>query len=143
MAAPFSEPREWQDCAYCRAGSWDRYFRGDDPETAFAPCPECSQPPRCGIGSAIEGRHCPRPGTVQMFKDSGHTICGQHYRAQHAHAELGEWTEARKFVGLLAKQAEVIGLNALCDVMDLAWAECEMRIEGAKRELRLIWGYDE
>ena len=138
MAAPFSLPREWADCACCRAGNWKRYFDGDDPEAAFAPCPECSQPPRCRAGSATKDRHCPRPGTIQPWGNTGRVICGQCYRLHELACDEGEWQDAREQLTAFRRLAEVNGNGALVSAMDLAYAEAEMRLASIERDTRLV-----
>ncbi len=137
MAAPFSLPRDWQDCARCRAGNWKRYFDGEDPEAAFAPCPECSQPPRCQMGGGFEGQ-CPRPGTVAPFKGSGFTVCGQCRRHNDLAAEVDDWRDAKETLKGFWQVAQAVGNPALRQAIDLAFAESEMRIASINEELKVI-----
>lgn len=136
--APFSEPREWTDCGEC-AEARD-FFRAltDKDEDALAPYPKCGQPPRCFAGSAPEDRHCPRPATTS------HGIglcCGQHFRAFELECDEDEWTQAKRHLRHLCGLAKSVGNSALEEVLDLAWAETEMRIAAIEAEQELLWSW--
>ena len=133
--APFTEPREWSECACCRAGDWNRECCG---KPAFMPCPECGQPPRCGIGK-YSAKRCERPASVDPFGGGSVVLCGQHFRAHDLGCERDEWEAAREHVGHLCALARSVGNWALEHAMDLAWAECEMRVASIEAELRTIW----
>ncbi len=136
MSGRFPEPREWEECAYCRNGAWERYFGGEDPLEAFLPCPECGQPPRCHAGSKTD-RWCERPGTVQAFGRSGFVICGQHFRNNELCCELEEWEQAREHVGAFSRQADLIG-GVLSEAMDLTADLCDAKIASIEAELSEI-----
>ena len=137
---PFSEPREWGECRACRAreaASWRRYVRGAVPEDPFAPCPSCGQPPRCTVRQRRPDR-CPRPATG-CYAGPEADLCGQHARSIDLAHTIEEWETAGGHLGKFRTLAEELCNWALLEALDLAWAECEMRAEGARQEREMIW----
>lgn len=134
--APSSEPREWQECGECSRADYFRMTLRESDKEALSPCPKCGQPPRCRAGSATEDGHCPRPATTT------HGIglcCGQHYRAFELSCDLDEWGAARDHLGHLCALAKSFGNFALEEVLDVAWAEAEMRIAAIEAEREILW----
>jgi hypothetical protein len=129
--APFSEPREWEECPECC--TW-----GVVGEDTFAPCPECGQPPRCRVGHRA-GMPCPRPATVSVFSGERADFCGQHYLDYKLTSKEEEWGFAAEHIGDFRKLAEKLGVGTLLEALDLAYAECEMRAYSARQEREMIW----
>lgn len=134
--APFSEPREWARCGECMGdrGNFVARFWQEE-EEALASCPKCGQPPRCETGAAADHR-CPRPATG---KYGGGLLCGQHLRSHDIFYDLDEWGIAREQMKHFCGLAKSWGNFALVDAMDLAWAECEMRISTLEAEQAMVW----
>lgn len=136
--APFSEPREWTECGECARAGYFRMTLNESDEEALAPCPVCKQPPRCHAGSATEDRHCPRPATTT------HGIgltCGQHYRAFELECDEDEWIAAKRQLRQLCGLAKEVGNAALEEVLDIAWAETELRIAVIQGEQEILWSW--
>ena len=132
--APFSEVREWTECACCRSGQWARDASGEHP---LMPCPECGQPRRCTWSWG--GAQCKRTATVDPTGSGQHACCGQHYVSHELGAEVEECQLARPWLVLFRAQAEELGNDALVEALDLAHAEVEMREHSASVKMETIW----
>jgi hypothetical protein len=82
---------------------------------------------------------CENEASVDPFGAGEVFLCEQHYRLSELSSEETEWRIARDYVAGFAKIAKVVDLDPLNSVMDLAWAECEMRLSALEGEQRMVW----
>lgn len=128
--------RIWVGCPRCEDDPWRRYFDGEDPETAFSPCPECGEPPRC-IAGRVTDTPCPR--VAQVYEETGWPrTCELHTKAHELDDELGMLRESLAYLELWLKQAELTRLDPLIESMCFIRAECELEIARAHSELTAV-----
>ncbi len=94
--------------------------------------------PKCQVGSKT-GRRCENEASIDPFGMGEYFICEQHHRLSELSSEEGEWHIARDYIAGFAKLAKVIDVDPLNSVIDLAWAECEMRLSVLEAERERLW----
>jgi hypothetical protein len=94
--------------------------------------------PRCRAGTKTD-HPCENEASVDPFGTGDYFVCEQHHRYQELSNEQMEWNIARDYVTGFAEIAKVVDLDALNSAIDLAWAECEMRLSVLEAERRRVW----
>lgn len=94
--------------------------------------------PRCRVGTKTD-HPCENEASVDPFGMGEYFICEQHHRLSELSNEEMEWNIARDYVAGFAKIANVVDLGPLNTVIDLAWAECELRLSALEAERRMVW----
>ena len=94
--------------------------------------------PKCQVGSKTD-HPCENEASVDPFGTGEYMVCEQHYKLSEISNEECEWSIAREYVGGFAKLAKVIDVDPLNSVIDLAWAECELRLSALEAQRKMVW----
>jgi hypothetical protein len=92
----------------------------------------------CTMGSRTR-RPCENEATVAYCGSGKPDVCEQHARDLDLAHDLEEFEIARDYVAGFAKVAEASACRRLMELMDLAWAECEMRLSVIEAERGMLW----
>ena len=92
----------------------------------------------CQVGSKTENP-CENEATVDPFGLGEPFLCSQHFEDKNLTDQQNEWEIARDYVAGFAGLAKVIDLDPLNSVIDLAWAEVEMRFSVIEAERGMLW----
>ncbi len=84
-------------------------------------------------------RSCPNEATEPYCGSGEPDVCERHRRDLDLAYEHEEFEIAREYIVGFAEIAKASGCRALRGVVDLAWAECEMRIAVIEAERRMVW----
>lgn len=93
---------------------------------------------QCQIGRKTDNP-CENDATIDLLRMGTPTLCEQHSKDIELSDEESEWRITRQYIQGFAKIAEVVDIQPLDDIMDAAWAECEMRLSVLGAERRMVW----
>jgi hypothetical protein len=94
--------------------------------------------PKCQVGRKTD-HQCENEASIDPFGMGEYFICEQHYKLSQISNEESEWSIARDYVAGFAQLAKVIDVDPLNSVIDLAWAECELRLASLEAERKMVW----
>ena len=84
-------------------------------------------------------RSCTNEATEPYGRSGEPDVCERHARQLDLSHDLEEFEIAREYVAGFAKVAEASSCRRLMELMDLAWAECEMRCSVIEAERGMLW----
>jgi hypothetical protein len=84
-------------------------------------------------------RPCENEATVSYCGSGEPGVCERHARDLDLANELEDFEIARDYVAGLAKVAEASACCRLMELMDLAWAECEVCLSVSRIERGMVW----
>ena len=84
-------------------------------------------------------RPCENEATLPYCGSGDPDVCEQHALALNLAHDLEEFEIARDDVSGFAKVAQASGGRKLTDLMDQAWAECEMHLSVIEAERGMVW----
>lgn len=94
---------------------------------------------QCRVGSATSDQ-CDNEATVDPFRlGDGPILCEPHFRDHELSNAECEWKITREYLEGFAKIAQAVNIQPLDDIIDMAWAECEMRLSVLGAERRMVW----
>jgi hypothetical protein len=92
----------------------------------------------CAMGSRTR-RPCEYEATVPYCGSGEPDVCERHARELDLAHDCEEFEIARDYVAGFAKVAQASACRKLIVMMDLAWAECEMRLSVIEAERETVW----
>jgi hypothetical protein len=92
----------------------------------------------CAMGSRMR-RPCEYEATVPYCGSGKPDVCERHARELDLAHDCEEFEIARDYVAGFAKVAQASACRKLIVMMDLAWAECEMRLSVIEAERETVW----